>query len=209
MGFLFQVALAHDSGLPEDVSVNTFHTGAASMTPTDFTDWCGMLEDLYTAVYVGNNIFGFLSNNLSGDVTIKSYDLSAPEPRAPEGVFTDTWTGLGISALPSEVAVCLSYQGDQISGAPQARRRGRIYLGPLAYAAAESNTIAKPADDLIATVCAAADAFRAATAGAGQPWAVYSRVDDAFVNVTNGWVDNAFDTQRRRGEAATARTLWS
>jgi hypothetical protein len=37
--------------------------------------------------------------------------------------------------------------------------------------------------------------------------AVYSVADAVAREVTNGWVDNAWDTQRRRGIDATARTL--
>jgi hypothetical protein len=38
-------------------------------------------------------------------------------------------------------------------------------------------------------------------------WVVYSPKLDAFAEVDNLWVDNAFDTQRRRGERPTARTV--
>jgi hypothetical protein len=33
-------------------------------------------------------------------------------------------------------------------------------------------------------------------------------VDNGYYPVTAGWVDNAFDTQRRRGKDPTARTLF-
>jgi len=46
------------------------------------------------------------------------------------------------------------------------------------------------------------------TAG-GWDWVVYSPTNGNTVNVDNGWVDNAFDTQRRRGLAVTARTNWT
>lgn len=37
---------------------------------------------------------------------------------------------------------------------------------------------------------------------------VYSRVDGLIRPITSGWVDNEFDTQRRRQRDATARTEW-
>jgi hypothetical protein len=49
------------------------------------------------------------------------------------------------------------------------------------------------------------DASQAATA---WKWAVYSTVNATGVEVTNGWVENAWDTQRRRGRIATVRTVF-
>lgn len=205
---LFQVALAHDSGLPEDVTVNTFHCGAATMNQTEQDDWAQLLDDFYNDVFTGNNVMGFLSSQISGDYTIKVYDLTDPEPRAPTSTYTGAWGGIGITAMPSEVSCCLSYQAAAISGVPQARRRGRLFIGPLAQTAQSGTTVPRPATGLIATLCETADSFRVAAVALGLPWVVHSRVLGTGANVTNGWVDNAFDTQRRRGEAATARTLW-
>jgi hypothetical protein len=39
-------------------------------------------------------------------------------------------------------------------------------------------------------------------------WAVYSTVNMTGVNVAAGWVENAFDTQRRRGRIATIRSVF-
>jgi hypothetical protein len=39
-------------------------------------------------------------------------------------------------------------------------------------------------------------------------WGVHSRKNNNINAVTNGWIDNEFDTQRRRRILATARTLW-
>ena len=39
-------------------------------------------------------------------------------------------------------------------------------------------------------------------------WVQLSRVAANTHVVTNGWVDNAFDTQRRRGEEADQRLLF-
>jgi hypothetical protein len=123
--------------------------------------------------------------------------------------------------LPNEVALCLSYQAVAISGESQARRRGRIFFGPLCNTA---NTLSatgecRPSAALVTALCGAATllATPAATAaGDLVHWAVYSpttdlteTIDDAFQDVDNGWVDNSFDTQRRRGRDATARTTWT
>ena len=39
-------------------------------------------------------------------------------------------------------------------------------------------------------------------------WVLWSRANNAMFNVVGGWVDNAFDTIRKRGNAPTARTTW-
>jgi len=45
----------------------------------------------------------------------------------------------------------------------------------------------------------------ASDAAADWTWVVYSTVDNAMYPVDNGWVDNSWDTQRRRGVKPTAR----
>jgi len=45
----------------------------------------------------------------------------------------------------------------------------------------------------------------AMAADANNDWIVYSTVDQAGHEVIGGWVDNAWDIQRRRGELSTSR----
>lgn len=139
----------------------------------------------------------------------KIYAMDDPEPRAPieEGTWNFT-SGLSGTALPAEVAICLSFQGDKISGVPQSRRRGRIYFGPLNTGAVSSG---RPSSSLItAVVLAGQGLLDAGQASLGDwNWAVYSGVNGGTADVTNGWCDNEFDTQRRRGRAWTSRTTFS
>jgi hypothetical protein len=51
-------------------------------------------------------------------------------------------------------------------------------------------------------------AMRALVNDTATNWAVYSRRDNAGYLVSNGWVDDAFDIQRRRGVSALVRSLW-
>jgi hypothetical protein len=126
----------------------------------------------------------------------------------------------GNLALPREVALCGSFHGD-LSGVaeegagdtrPRARRRGRIYVGPLNVAATDStngsaNGGALPSGFFIGRLAAAFAEFTAAAIeDEGGRWVVASRADNAVYPVTAGWVDNEFDTQRRRGLDPSART---
>jgi hypothetical protein len=59
-------------------------------------------------------------------------------------------------------------------------------------------------------------AARLAAAGPGADWIVYSELEQGRVgpeygglSVTHGWVDNAFDVQRRRGVDPGLRWEWA
>jgi hypothetical protein len=139
----------------------------------------------------------------------KVYDRSDPIPRAPviEGTWVLTSTPTS-STSPPEVCCCLSFQGDKESGVSQARKRGRIYFGPIDTQYI-SNT-GRPETALINALVSAGDALLTeSVAATGWTWCVFSASTGDSFPVTNGWVDNEFDTQRRRGRLATARTTFN
>jgi hypothetical protein len=144
-------------------------------------------------------------------VRLKMYEHDAPTPRAP---IYDELLGLtggtSVDELPSEIAVCISFQGLRLSGVPQARRRGRIYFGPLkATANANGRLYFLIADDIKDAVQNMAQACDDET---GLDWVVVSGVPGTtprFCPVHDGWVDNAFDVQRRRGLTASLRNTWA
>ncbi len=139
---------------------------------------------------------------------VKYYDLPGTTPNYPieEDTFALGFTPSG-TPLPSEVALCLSFHGARTPGFPQARRRGRIYFGPLSSSA---NSSGRPIAALVTAMANAATTFKAniEALGTGTEWAVWSVADQAPVDITGGWVDNVFDTQRRRGLVETSRTTW-
>lgn len=214
-----QVSLPCGSGIPADDAVNTFYFQSSGIDAAAVaTSAQGKLTTFYQAID-GPLLSGA---SIVGPLRTQFYDLTDPAPRVPilEGTITVT---LGIGAgLPSECAICLSFQGDVVSGQSQARRRGRVYIGPLdadvatasggrVTVAAASVTALTGAASTLAGGTPALEAiwsvFSPTTAGPA-PW-VESTLESAMTFVTNGWVDNAFDTQRRRGTEATARTLWT
>ena len=88
------------------------------------------------------------------------------------------------------------------------RKRGRIYLGPLR---ADTGTT-------VGNVIRPSTAIRTNVAGAGATlidlsgvvrWGVLSQADEVIWQIDHGFIDDAFDTQRRRGEDPTARTEFS
>jgi hypothetical protein len=175
----------------------------------------------YTDVHAdGRNLYSWLSEDLSGIGTFKVYNLDDPKPRQP--VYTaNTNQGGGTNGngrLPNEVALCLSLKADIPSGVDPSSRKGRIYIGPLranpggspAYVSGCDPATGRPPATLMATMISAAESLSDEIAGlASWDWGVYSPTLDTFSEIKGGWVDNAMDTQRRRGIGTTARTSFT
>lgn len=211
-----QVVIPTTGGVPDDSVSNTFYfDGDDGNSEEDYyTVARQMVVDFYGA------IDGVLfPNTVDSPATMKMYDMRDATPRIPK--FTDTFpiTPTASDPFPSEVALCASFRAAQVSGVPAARRRGRLYIGPITII---RGTIidgqSRPdstAMTTLATACANLEDGGAMNVGS-MKWAVYSptthlatNVDDAFNDVLDGWVDNAWDTQRRRGCDASARTLFT
>lgn len=194
-----QVELAMASGVPNDKATNVWHFLADDEDELDLA--ITQVVTFYTA------IDGTLANTVATTGhRLRAYDLADPEPRAPvkdQGLGTLT---VGTTPLPHEVAICVSYQAPRQSGQSQARRRGRLYFGPLATN--NSATTGLISSGTVATyVDALQDLLDASVNATTWAWVVYSRANAAAIEATNGWVDNAYDVQRRRGIEATSRTL--
>lgn len=92
---------------------------------------------------------------------------------------------------------------------PLERVTGRVYIGPLNAGSLNTGTTNEPR---ISTTFR--DALLAAAKkllidlGLAIFWGIWSRRAPGFANVTNGWVDDRFDAQRRRESAPTQRTLF-
>lgn len=201
-----QVIFSGMSGQPEDVFTNTFyfHNNNFGGTHDSVAD---QLRDDLSEFYTVNatNVTGGVSivSRLAGAVLntsaeVRVYDLGQAAPRYPK-IRTFPLTGAAATALPSEVAACLSYVGGQ----NQPRYRGRIYLGPLATAA---GSVVDGRQSLSSgfIIGALGAAYRLMQKPSFE-WCVYSPTDNAMRVITGAWMDDAFDTQRRRGEKAQSR----
>lgn len=202
-----QVRIEKVSGITADAIVNTFHwileddTRAAAVTAAG--NILTRLETFYQAV---DNYMPPLL--VATTPSVKTYTLMDPEPRVPLLVGNITITPSGTSALPSEVAMCLSYRGDLASGVNPARRKGRIFLGPLGTNAIDSTVVAgevRPLPAFTGALRAAGQVLAGVTVGL-PTWCVWSPTALTAAPVTFVSTDNAFDTQRRRGAAPTFRT---
>jgi hypothetical protein len=114
-----------------------------------------------------------------------------------------------VSTLPPELAICVSFRAALASGVNAARRRGRVYIGPLSDNAREGGGDPQVASAArIALAQDADDLLTASNASADWSWGVYSRTDGILRPVVAGWVDDAFDVQRRRGLEPTTRSTY-
>ncbi len=207
-----QVVIPFFTNMPSDVITNTWHFDP--LTPLDFEEVRDLvtprLVTLYGTVYGGGRGLADYVVDTAG--TVRWYDLQAPPPRAPVILPFALPATSSTSSIPTEVALVLSFQAPQVSGAPQARRRGRVYFGALTSSfvqPATSSSFPRFTDAAVSSIAAAAAAFMDGLESDGVRWTVWSPTDQASAIVTNGWVDNSPDTQRRRSVDATSRTTWS
>lgn len=227
------VAFPMASGIPEDAVHNVWHFEVPDDDHEDaMTVITSIIEFFYNAdPGAGASIAGHMAGlvlHATLEPTVTFYEI--PEDPGPVGApvgeteFSAFAPNDIIPPLPSEVAVCLSMHGslaglsESVPGAPvgpagdthpRARRRGRLFLGPLSQGAADT-TSGRPLAQFRENIGIVAASVRdsAGLAAAGVSWAVFSPTNWDTVPVIGGWVDDAFDTQRRRGVAPTTRDVW-
>lgn len=210
-----QVRIPHKSLINEDAVINTFNfTGVAdaeTMAPLAL----GMLKVFYNDLSTPQvtRIKDLLSYELAvAGTRIKIYDLADPEPRVPildESLGVTDATSSSNPNLPGEVCIGVSYRSEAESGVVAARRRGRIYLGPLRPTVSEGTTSSAARPSAAARLSIALAAAELASGPIGCQWAVWSRTNDAMYPIIGGYIDDAYDTQRRRGVRTSSRQGFS
>ncbi len=210
-----QARLARTSLLPEDIIVNTFHFFVdAPPTQADALSIADKVIAFYNTAPTGQtpvaNIINPMVSRGANLCEVKLYDLGQLKPRPVlfNKFFTLGPVASGGSQYPAEVAIVLSLQTTRPAGAPPARHRGRLYIGPVG-----SNTDGGlvAGDVVIANgtrqlLLGAAGRLMAAPADLIQ-WGIYSRVDGEIRRVIGSSVDDRYDTQRRRGAKPTSRLV--
>lgn len=130
-------------------------------------------------------------------IDVRVYDLADAKPRPIKA--QKTIGGGAASTLgPREVALCLSYYADR--NLP--RTRGRIYLGPFRGTTTGSE---KPTDALLQGAMDHGSRL-GNIGGANVLWSVHSTVSGETNHIKHIWCDDAWDTMRSRGLAATKRS---
>lgn len=200
---LVTVTFPVDTGILSDYTVNTWSFFTAQGKTESEMD---LVKAALTAFYTGFD--QYLSHLLTGTPIMRAYDRSDPSPRVPW--YQEAMAIVPPTAgqpMPEEVAYCLSFSAQQVSGVNMARRRGRVFLGPFNAGALGSD--GRPAPEVRDAVRGGAGTLLADSLSAPEwTWQVWSSADNAGREVQSGWVDNAWDTQRRRGREATSRVAF-
>lgn len=197
------VEIPADTGNGADTAVMTFAMGSILPIPsTMHANWFDGLEAYILDLRAASALQGY-----GGDCLVKIYNPLLPKPNYP--LFEDTFAlpgGFGIG-LPREVALCVSYLNTTENTIARARRRGRHYVPGFGESA---NDAGRP---VTSTIEGIADAFGdyltdphpGYTPADTTAPCVYSRVEGAGFTITRAYVNNEWDTQRRRQEPPTSR----
>lgn len=185
---LVQVAYDWDSALPRDRFVMNPCFRWANFTIQDAESLANNVLDAFGAAY---------PTQVVTHQVAKVYDLEGTPPVLPMATVERGVGLLRTSSRNREIALCLSFKGGP--GAP--RNRGRLYI-PGVWTGNE--------DSVRPTAAVANDALILAdklfnVGGANVDWIVWSRRARAATGINHAWVDDEWDTQRRRGLRATTR----
>jgi hypothetical protein len=213
--FMAQVVLKAKSGIPKDNSVNRFYfrnenVGAAAVEPdTVAGQIADHLRDFYkeTHAQTAAGIRTFMAGQVLNDtVEIRVYDMGTPPGQRFPILLERNIGPLGTgTVLPEEVAACITW----VAGANRPRSRGRTYIGPLANTALTvENGRTKITTGFRTSMAHAANFLQKRShldPTQGVRLHLWSPSDGVMKEVSGGWVDDAFDTQRRRGPEPTSR----
>lgn len=237
-----QTIIPTASGVSANQVVWTMHFANADVSANrdqDAQEIQARISTLLTLLSPGtlNSEYVFSSSIVTSGAFLNVFDLAEAKPRVP--FHTHPYSALTnvVSSgqdLPPEVSLCVSYQGDRVSGKPQNRRRGRLYVGPLQFAnGIASDQLTPGTGGVDALLTHVKTALQPGTVGktlfavlSRSNWAgmakgetpppdpntgeiiwpeIPANLSGAMVPVTSWWCDNAWDTQRRRGAKATYR----
>lgn len=230
-----QVTLGAASGFAEDAIVNTFNFIVGDTVEASAVDLANAVEGFYLATVNPTNadpLAEYLSphiSRLTNACTVDVYDVSTVLGGLPHGspVYSETFTmsaPASVNPVPSEVALAITLRAtgwalapvEAPDGAddfnapdrPRARHTGKIYVGPFTTPMLlDVSGVSRPQPMLITRLLDSVEHVQIrALADADARLAVWSRADQLMRGVTDAQVDNAWDTQRRRGQDSTSRT---
>lgn len=210
------------SGLAEDRIVNTFHFwNEEPRDPGDPLACANAVSNFYIAAAGASGtatatVASMLSPWVGRTAELRAYDMQEPgaghtgePPRTPHIYQILLGTAGSSEGLPEEVALVCTLHGAPPLGK---RNRGRIYLGPLGrhvMTAAAASDASRPTPLVLNNLQIACQNLIAQT-NTPLNWCIRSTLPtENYVPIVSGYIDNAFDTQRRRGPDPTARSTFS
>lgn len=230
-----QVVLPYGSNLPRDVAVNDFCIVQGSAGPTPVPDdiaaitskWTPALTAFYnddagtTGVPIAQMI-GPIVKRSAGACQIKYYQIGAPAGTPPYHIDTFELGPTGASSqVPLQVCIVDSIYSTHVglrTGVllPLARRRGRIFLGPLNNASIVETGVPLTTSQVRQSVVDQSQQLADSnnlesgddTDDTHSSWCVFSRSGNDVSPVNHGWCEDTLYTQRRRIERTATRLSW-
>lgn len=207
--FRAQVAIQDSNTLSRDRFVNNLYfTQIDSASVLDPFTISTAIKDFYS---VSAGIGAYLSPTFAATLsTIKFYDMNEPLESPPVAQYVLPM-GAGTGApLPSEVACCLTFHGIPQDGlTPRQSWRGRIYIGPLSTNAMDTGIggESRPKGAFALALTQAGKMVHDECVVGNSQWVIASKARQKLYPVSIFSVDNAWDTQRRRGVSPTTSTV--
>ena len=183
-----------DPDHPENNVVNVPHFNVGTAGGLDDADWGELAGDLAEGCKAWQS-----ASAVPHKIKVKLYDAEAAKPNYPKAIYETQDPIRTLDQWPHELALCLSYYA--VHNAP--RQRGRLYICPgLCFTASAMGPYATDVE--IQKIADLAQVFED-LGGVNVDWVVWSRLTHTAHAVTDYWVDNGWDVQRRRGVPGTKR----
>lgn len=180
--FLAKIGFQLDSALPKDV---------VTINPCYFGDDAQALANALKTNLTAHTVIG-----VDTPFTVKIYNAEKEPPNYPLATAIQG-TGFKVSALPREVAICLSYY----STFNRPGYRGRVFL-PATFV---GGSLALRPTTVQQNNALAFTNVLGKGLPTGHNLVVYSRHLGQSFGVSNTWVDDEWDTVRSRGLKPTTR----
>lgn len=190
----WQVSVYRPTDLPRDWITNTFYLHETLGDPFEEPGWSDLAQDIAELW----STFRPYPQGYSR-VTVKGYNMADSKPRRPKTTLDFTHGNTNSTDPgPHEVACCLSFS----SAKNTPRERGRIYIGPWGT----PSMTERPGSTVWNQLRDLAEGLEA-LGGVNVDWSVHSETGaGSTVAVERWWIDDEWDTQRRRGLKPQQRT---
>jgi hypothetical protein len=208
--YRIQASLQDITLLAKDRYVNTYYVDDGASTTFVPADAAAAVAGFYMGItsYISPQVY-------TATGTVAVYRMSDPRPRAPIWTQPLVLNVTGAQApLPAEVALCMTMHADPVPLPVKPMSwRGRVYIGPLnqsamnAPSATGADRGSRPGAPFIHDLLAAGLTMANALEATGGRLCIASFKQHMAYPVANLSVDDAWDTQRSRGDRPGARSL--
>lgn len=185
--YKFLVNIPVGSTLTRDRYVNVFHMSTPNPAP-DMDDIAGQVCGLWQSKY----------GSTTHEVNCRVYELGPP-PNVPLANVTLAAGSAWDIQSARELALCLSFAGDNRG---DKRRRGRLYLAPHITTVALPQIGLRPTQAQLDWALSWYGESNDSLPDLGGPdwtFGIWSEAGQHFTQSEQAWVNDDWDTQRRRG----------